>query len=179
MLLARELGKSGAKTNPRALAQHLVDALPASDAIAKIELAGPGFINVHLTPTAWQQQVREIHVAAARLRAQHQRQRQDRGRGIRVGQSDRPAACRPRPRGVIGDCIARVMAANGWNVKREFYYNDAGVQIENLARSTQARAQGLKPGDEAWPADAYNGDYIGDVAQATCAATASRSKATW
>ncbi|MEO6226446.1 MAG: arginine--tRNA ligase, partial [Thermomonas sp.] len=67
---------------------------------------------------------------------------------------------------VIGDCIARVMAANGWNVQREFYYNDAGVQIENLAKSTQARAQGLKPGDDGWPAEAYNGDYIADVAQA-------------
>ena len=64
MLLARELGKRGAKTNPRALAQQLVNALPASDAIAKVELAGPGFINIHLTPAAWQQQVRDIHVAA-------------------------------------------------------------------------------------------------------------------
>jgi arginyl-tRNA synthetase len=67
---------------------------------------------------------------------------------------------------VIGDCIARVMAANGWKVKREFYYNDAGVQIENLARSTRARAKGLKPGDADWPQDAYNGDYIAEVANA-------------
>ncbi|RYY82890.1 MAG: arginine--tRNA ligase, partial [Comamonadaceae bacterium] len=55
MLLAK-----AAKTNPRALAQQLVDALPLSDAVGKIELAGPGFINFHLTPAAWQQQVREI-----------------------------------------------------------------------------------------------------------------------
>ena len=67
---------------------------------------------------------------------------------------------------VIGDCIARVLQANGWNVRREFYYNDAGVQIENLARSVQARAKGLKPGDDAWPAEAYNGDYIAEVAAA-------------
>ena len=60
MLLAK-----AAKTNPRALAQQLVDALPASDAIAKVEIAGPGFINVHLTPAAWQQQVRDIHAAGA------------------------------------------------------------------------------------------------------------------
>src|SRR5690606_32270720 len=66
----------------------------------------------------------------------------------------------------IGDCIARVLDANGWKVKREFYYNDAGVQIENLARSTQARLRGLKPGDAEWPAEAYNGDYIQDVADA-------------
>ena len=68
--------------------------------------------------------------------------------------------------GAIGDCIARVLEANGWNAKREFYYNDAGVQIENLAKSVQARARGFKPGDAQWPADAYNGDYIGDVAKA-------------
>ena len=66
----------------------------------------------------------------------------------------------------IGDCIARVLDANGWKVKREFYYNDAGVQIENLARSVQARLRGLKPGDAQWPAEAYNGDYIQDVADA-------------
>ena len=165
MLLARELGKRGAKTNPRALAQQLVDALPASDAIAKVELAGPGFINVHLTPAAWQQQVRDIHVAAESFG------RNANGNGKTVGveyvsaNPTGPLHVGHGRAGVIGDCIARVMAANGWNVKREFYYNDAGVQIENLARSTQARAQGLKPGDESWPADAYNGDYIGDVAQ--------------
>ena len=58
MLLAK-----AAKSNPRALAQQLVDALPASDAVAKIELAGPGFINFHLAPGAWQLQVRDIHAA--------------------------------------------------------------------------------------------------------------------
>src|SRR5690606_13113085 len=68
--------------------------------------------------------------------------------------------------GAIGDCIVRVLEANGWNAKREFYYNDAGVQINNLALSTQARARGLRPGDAQWPADAYNGDYIADVAAA-------------
>jgi arginyl-tRNA synthetase len=161
MLLAKV-----AKTNPRALAQQLVDALPASDAVAKIELAGPGFINFHLTPAAWQQQVREIHVAAGDFG------RNTNGAGKTVGveyvsaNPTGPLHVGHGRAGVIGDCIARVMAASGWNVKREFYYNDAGVQIENLARSTQARAQGLKPGDDAWPADAYNGDYIGDVADA-------------
>ena len=161
MLLAK-----AAKTNPRALAQQLVNVLPASDAVAKIELAGPGFINFHLTPAAWQQQVRDIHAAGASFG------RNTSGNGKTVGveyvsaNPTGPLHVGHGRAGVIGDCIARVMAANGWNVKREFYYNDAGVQIENLARSTQARAQGLKPGDEAWPADAYNGDYIGDVADA-------------
>ena len=159
MLLAK-----AAKTNPRALAQQLVDALPASDAIARVEIAGPGFINLHLTPAAWQQQVRDIHAAAGDFG------RNGNGSGVTVGveyvsaNPTGPLHVGLGRAGVIGDCIARVMAANGWNVAREFYYNDAGVQINNLAISTQARAQGLKPGDDAWPADAYNGDYIGDVA---------------
>lgn len=67
---------------------------------------------------------------------------------------------------VLGDCIARVLDATGWKVKREFYYNDAGVQIQNLAVSTQARARGLTPNDAGWPEDGYRGDYIADVAQA-------------
>jgi arginyl-tRNA synthetase len=161
MLLAK-----AARTNPRALAQQLVDALPASDAIAKIELAGPGFINFHLTPAAWQQQVREIHVAAGDFG------RNTSGAGKTVGveyvsaNPTGPLHVGHGRAGVIGDCIARVMAANGWNVKREFYYNDAGVQIENLAKSVQARARGIRPDDAGWPEDGYRGDYIADVARA-------------
>lgn len=159
MLLAK-----AARSNPRALAQQLLDALPASGAIARVEIAGPGFINFHLTPAAWQQQVRDIHAAGPAFG------RNASGGGKTVGveyvsaNPTGPLHVGHGRAGVIGDCIARVMAANGWDVKREFYYNDAGVQINNLAISTQARAKGLKPGDADWPADAYNGDYIGDVA---------------
>ena len=161
MLLAKP-----ARSNPRALAQQLVDALPASEAIARVEIAGPGFINLYLTPAAWQQQVRDIHDAGPDFG------RNASGEGTTVGveyvsaNPTGPLHVGHGRAGVIGDCIARVMAANGWDVKREFYYNDAGVQINNLAISTQARAKGLKPGDADWPADAYNGDYIADVAAA-------------
>jgi arginyl-tRNA synthetase len=65
---------------------------------------------------------------------------------------------------VLGDCLARLLDATGWKVKREFYYNDAGVQIHNLAISVQARARGLTPNDAGWPEDGYRGDYIADVA---------------
>ena len=160
MLLAK-----AAKTNPRVLAQQLVDALPRSEAIATVEIAGPGFINFHLAPAAWQQQVRDVHAAGAAFG------RNASGRGVTVGveyvsaNPTGPLHVGHGRAGVIGDCIARVLAANGWNVAREFYYNDAGVQINNLAISTQARAKGMKPGDDTWPADAYNGDCIADVAQ--------------
>jgi arginyl-tRNA synthetase len=65
----------------------------------------------------------------------------------------------------LGDAISNLMATQGWNVHREFYYNDAGVQIANLALSVQARAQGLEPGGEGWPEQAYNGEYIADIAR--------------
>lgn len=67
---------------------------------------------------------------------------------------------------LIGDCVARVLDANGWNAKREFYYNDAGVQIENLALSTQARIKGIAPDQDGWPEGGYRGEYIADVARA-------------
>ncbi|MFZ5655991.1 MAG: arginine--tRNA ligase [Pseudomonadota bacterium] len=161
MLLARP-----AKSNPRAIAQLLVDALPANEAIDKVEIAGPGFINFHVAEAAWRGVLREAMAQGARFG------RNESGRGHRAGVeyvSANPTGPLHVGHGraaVIGDCIARVLEANGWDVAREFYYNDAGVQIHNLAISVQARAQGRGPDDAGWPEDGYRGDYIIDVAQA-------------
>jgi arginyl-tRNA synthetase len=155
-----------ARSNPRAIAQALIDALPANDDIAAVEIAGPGFLNFRLSADAWQRQLRRIHAEGAAYG------RNGSGGG-RIAGVEYVSANPTGPLHVghgraaaIGDCIARVLEANGWSVKREFYYNDAGVQIENLARSTQARAKGLKPGDDGWSDDWYRGEYIADVAQA-------------
>ena len=159
MLLAK-----AARSNPRAVAQALLDALPPDAAIARAEIAGPGFINFHLAPAAWHGVVREIHARGDAYG------RNDSGAGQTVGVeyvSANPTGPLHVGHGraaAIGDSIARVLAANGWNVIREFYYNDAGVQIENLAKSVKARLDGLKPGDADWPEAAYNGDYIAEVA---------------
>ncbi|UZW60382.1 arginine--tRNA ligase [Lysobacter enzymogenes] len=161
MLLAKP-----ARSNPRELAQKLVAALPANADIAKVEIAGPGFINFHVDEAAWRRQIGEVFAQGANYG------RNASGAGRRAGvefvsaNPTGPLHVGHGRGGAIGDCIARVLQANGWDVMREFYYNDAGVQINNLAVSTQARARGLKPGDEAWPEGAYNGDYIGDVARA-------------
>jgi arginyl-tRNA synthetase len=167
MLLVKHAAQAGgAKPNPRALAQALLDALPANDDIASTEIAGPGFLNFRMAPQAWRSALQDIASAGDAYG------RNDSGAGRTAGVeyvSANPTGPLHVGHGraaVIGDCIARVLHANGWDVKREFYYNDAGVQIENLARSVQARARALKPADEAWPADAYNGDYIADVAAA-------------
>ena len=159
MLLAKP-----AKSNPRALAQLLVDALPPGGDIAAVEIAGPGFLNFRFSAEAWRRQLALVHAQGAEYG------RNDDGAGRTAGveyvsaNPTGPLHVGHGRAGAIGDCIARALAANGWNVRREFYYNDAGVQINNLALSTQARAKGLKPGDDAWPADGYNGDYIADVA---------------
>ena len=161
MLLAKP-----ARSNPRAIAQALIDVLPASADIASVDIAGPGFLNFRLAPSAWQRQLRQVHAQAARYG------RNDSGQGHRAGVeyvSANPTGPLHVGHGraaAIGDCIARVLAANGWEVMREFYYNDAGAQIDNLAKSVQARAKGVSPDDAGWPEDGYRGDYIKDVARA-------------
>ncbi len=161
LMLAKLAGRK-----PRDLANALVAALPPSAEIAKVEIAGPGFINFFLSPAAFHAQVRQVLERGA-----------DYGRGNagngRVAGVEFVSANPTGPLHVghgraaaIGDCIARVLGANGWSVKREFYYNDAGAQINNLAISVQARARGKGPEDAGWPEDGYRGDYIKDVAQA-------------
>jgi arginyl-tRNA synthetase len=161
MLLARP-----ARSNPRALAQALVEALPPSPDLAKVEIAGPGFVNFHLAPAAYEREVARVLAEGAGYG------RSDEGGGVRVGveyvsaNPTGPLHVGHGRAGAIGDCIARLLAATGWEVVREYYYNDAGAQIDNLALSVQARAQGRGPDDAGWPADGYRGEYIRDVANA-------------
>ncbi|MDR5172060.1 arginine--tRNA ligase [Methylobacillus flagellatus] len=161
MTLAKPL-----RQNPRAIAESLIKALPASEYVAKVEIAGAGFINFYLSPAAKQAVVREIQ------RHGTQYGRNDAGQARKV-QVEFVSANPTGPlhvghgRGAaVGDCLARLLAANGWAVTREFYYNDAGAQIDNLTISVQSRCKGITPDDAAWPEDGYRGDYIADVAAA-------------
>ncbi|HEX7382008.1 MAG TPA: arginine--tRNA ligase, partial [Nevskiaceae bacterium] len=151
---------------PRAIAQALVAALPASPLVERIEIAGPGFINFFLAPAAFHAVVAEIldaGVAWGRCAA-------GAGRKVMVefvsANPTGPLHVGHGRGAAIGDSLCRLLAATGWDVTREFYYNDAGQQIDNLARSVQARARGAGPEDAGWPADGYRGDYIKEVAQA-------------
>jgi len=159
MQLARPL-----KKNPRELAQAILNELPASPLIAKTEIAGAGFINFHLAPAAWHGIVRRIRGEGPAYG------RGDAGRDQRVlvefvsANPTGPLHVGHGRQAALGDAICNLFAAQGWDVYREFYYNDAGVQITTLATSVQARARGLKPGDAGWPEAAYNGDYIADIA---------------
>lgn len=161
MLLAKP-----ARAKPRELAEKLVAALPANAQVAKIEIAGPGFINFFLAPGAYHAELRRI------LDEGDAYGRNDNGKGVVAGVefvSANPTGPLHVGHGraaAIGDCLSRLLDANGWAIQREFYYNDAGVQIQNLAISVQARARGLAPDDAGWPEDGYRGDYIADVARA-------------
>ena len=162
MALARTL-----KKNPRELAQALVDALWRQPAVqrwvAALEIAGPGFVNLRLTDAARQAVVGEVLAAGDAFG-----QRAPDGRRVLVefvsANPTGPLHVGHGRQAALGDSICHLLATQGWQVTREFYYNDAGVQIGNLALSVQARLRGLKPGDADWPAAAYNGDYIADIA---------------
>jgi arginyl-tRNA synthetase len=161
MQLAKPLRKS-----PRDIANALIAALPKSDIIEKMEIAGAGFINVFITTAAKQSVVHGVLQAGAGYGHVHVG-------GLRKVQVEFVSANPTGPlhvghgRGAaVGDCLCRVLHAAGWNVTREFYYNDAGQQIDNLTRSVQLRCKGVTPDNPAWPEDGYRGDYILDVANA-------------
>lgn len=171
---AMQLAKA-AKQNPRQLAQTLSDALMATPAFTRwveaLEIAGPGFLNVRLKPAAKQEVVREV--LSAKETFGHQPRR---GEKLLVefvsANPTGPLHVGHGRQAALGDALCTLFSTQGWDVHREFYYNDAGVQIQTLTNSTQLRAKGFKPGDECWPVDPenpaskafYNGDYIQDIA---------------
>ena len=155
------------KLNPRAVAEQLRTALLAQPVyqqwVADIEIAGPGFINIRLKPAAKQQIVREVLGQGEGFGVQPAN-----GRRLMVefvsANPTGPLHVGHGRQAALGDAICNLYTTQGWDVYREFYYNDAGVQIGTLATSTQLRAKGFKPGDAEWPEAAYNGDYIQDIA---------------
>lgn len=155
-----------AEMKPRELAEKLVAALPASGAVSKVEIAGPGFINFFVNAGAAGEIIFDIFDAGDTFG--HNRD----GAGQKV-QVEFVSANPTGPlhvghgRGAaVGDSLCRLLAANGYEVTREFYYNDAGAQIDNLALSVAARIRDIAPTDPTWPADGYRGEYIIDVARA-------------
>ena len=165
--IAMQLAKP-LKKNPRELAQAIVDAVLANPArvglIDAIELAGPGFINLRVARAIKQSIIKRVLQDAACYGKTND------GAGHQVlvefvsANPTGPLHVGHGRQGALGDAMSALLEAQGYAVLREFYYNDAGVQIATLAASVQARAQGKKPGDAAWPESAYNGDYIADIA---------------
>lgn len=165
--LAMQIAKP-LKKNPREIAQALVTALlanpAASELVAAAEIAGPGFINLRLTDASRQAVVKTV------LQQATEYGKSNAGKDQKViiefvsANPTGPLHVGHGRQGALGDAMSSLFEAQGYAVTREFYYNDAGVQIATLANSVQARAKGLKPGAEGWPESAYNGDYIQDIA---------------
>ncbi|KQQ33799.1 arginine--tRNA ligase [Duganella sp. Leaf126] len=163
MQLAKQL-----KMNPRELATRLVEALKADPRAAglveSVDIAGPGFINLRVTAAAKQAVVKAVLAQGASYGTSSN------GSGQRViiefvsANPTGPLHVGHGRQAALGDALSALFGSQGYDVTREFYYNDAGVQIQTLANSVQARLRGHQPGDAAWPESAYNGDYIADIA---------------
>jgi arginyl-tRNA synthetase len=155
------------KRNPRQLADELRAALVASPAyrqwVESVDIAGPGFLNIRLKPAAKQQVVREVLAAGAEFGGQPSNGRRMMVEFVSANPTG-PLHVGHGRQAALGDAICNLYQTQGWDVWREFYYNDAGVQIATLATSVQLRARGFKPGDAQWPEAAYNGDYIAEIA---------------
>ena len=157
--LAKKIGR-----NPRDFARELAAAV-AGDAFERPEVAGPGFINFRLKSGARLAVIKQVMEQGARY-------------GHRTAAHAEPVQVEfvsANPTGplhvghgrqaALGDAIAALVESQGHKVTREYYYNDAGAQIDKLAWSVQARAKGLQPGDAGWPAEGYAGEYIEDIAR--------------
>ncbi len=162
--LALQLAKR-LKQNPRQLAQQLASALPVDAQIAKIEIAGAGFINIRLAPRALQAAVTSVLAEGAAYGRVRAAQAQKVMVEFVSANPTGPLHVGHGRQAALGDALAALFEAQGHAVTREFYYNDAGAQIHNLALSVQARARGMTPEDAGWPADGYRGAYIDEIAR--------------
>jgi len=153
------------KRNPREFAEALKAALRPHESVERIEIAGAGFINIFVTPAARQ-------AVVARILAEGDRYgRSDARHGEKVmvefvsANPTGPLHVGHGLQAALGDALARLLEWQGADVTREFYYNDAGQQIENLAISVRARARELRGEHVTFPEDGYRGDYIREIAQ--------------
>ncbi len=161
MVLARPL-----KQKPRQVAEKLRDAMSLSGAgVAKIEIAGPGFMNFWLDPGFIAGGLREI------IGANDNYGKSDTGRGQVVNvefvsaNPTGPLHVGHGRQAALGDAISLLLEATGWKVTREFYYNDAGAQIDNLAASVEARLRELRGESSQIPEGGYHGEYIRELAE--------------
>ncbi|MBA2350884.1 MAG: arginine--tRNA ligase [Burkholderiales bacterium] len=163
--LALQLAKP-LKRNPREVAAQLVAALPASPYIEKAEIAGGGFVNLFLQPPAKREVLREIWSRGDA----YGRSEVGAGRKVVVefvsANPTGPLHVGHGRQAALGDAICSLLEASGWDVSREFYYNDAGAQINNLGLSVQARLRQRRGRDATVPDDGYHGEYVCEIADA-------------
>lgn len=165
MMTAAALRKAGASSNPRAIAQTIMEHIPTDGLLGHVEIAGPGFINLHLSERWLQEQVNTIVEAGETFG------NLDRGHG-ESWQVEFVSANPTGPihyggarNGALGDSLANVLEAAGYRVQREYYVNDAGNQFNLFAATLYARYAQLLGRHEPLPEDGYVGEYMFDYAQ--------------
>lgn len=163
--IAMQLAKP-LRQNPRAIAERIIQALPTSAYVSKVEIAGAGFINFFLSADSKQTIVKEVLNAGETFGKNNAGQQQKVQVEFVSANPTGPLHVGHGRGAAVGDCLCRLLDANGWDVTREFYYNDAGAQIDNLVISIIARAKGISVDDPAFPENGYRGDYIVDIANA-------------
>jgi len=161
MVLARPL-----KSKPREIAERLRDAINLEDAgVSSIDVAGPGFMNFRLDAGRIASGLRDI----IRANEGYGRSKAGAGRVVNVefvsANPTGPLHVGHGRQAALGDAISTLLEATGWKVTREFYYNDAGVQIDNLAASVQARLDELRGKPASIPEGGYHGEYIRELAE--------------
>ncbi len=174
MLLAKEL-----RGNPRAIAQKILDALPASPDLEKAEIAGAGFINLFLTERYKQQVVGRVIAAGSSYGNSNMGQ----GRKTQVefvsANPTGPLHVGHGRGAAYGASVASILATAGYAVSREYYVNDAGRQMDILALSTWLRYLELGGETVAFPPNAYQGDYVRDMAAELRKADGAKYQRTW
>jgi len=155
------------KRNPREVAAALAELLaPGDELLERVQIAGPGFVNFFLNPRVWATVLPEI------LQQDTNFGLSDQGKGKMVlvefvsANPTGPLSVGHGRNAILGDTIARLLAAVGYAVQREYYFNDAGRQMRVLGASTKARYLELLGLPAEFPEDGYQGDYIYDIAGA-------------
>ncbi len=161
MTLARPLRK-----RPADIARALVEGLDLEKAgVERVEIAGPGFINFHLSTTAVAGNLDSVLAAGARYGSSTSGNERKVNVEFVSANPTGPLHVGHGRQAALGDAISELLRCTGWDVSREFYYNDAGVQIANLGKSVQARVRELAGEEAAIPEGGYHGAYIGEIAE--------------
>lgn len=154
------------KKSPRDIAEIILEKIPSSDLISKIEIAGAGFLNFFLSNKANNQIINDV----LKLQDSYGHNKTGKNQKIQIefvsANPTGPLHVGHGRGAAIGDCLARLYKASGWNVTKEFYYNDAGAQINNLTQSVKACCQNIPKDAPEYPTDGYHGDYINEIAKA-------------
>jgi arginyl-tRNA synthetase len=154
------------KKKPRDIAGRFAEKLAVySDLIARVEIAGPGFVNIFVNPGQWRRLIPEILAAGGRFGRSEVGERRKVMVEFVSANPTGPLSIGHGRQAILGDAIARLLTATGHEVFREYYYNDAGRQMRVLGESTRARYLELLGEASVFPEDGYQGQYIIDIAR--------------